>query len=184
MLRIASYFFLFMLTASASFAEEAHRSEFLDMTYRFINFAILLTVLYIVLAKPLRDYLASRSEGIRRALDEARLVRIDAEKRYKEYQEKMERLTGEAKELKDSLIDEGNKEKARIVEEANKAALRIKEQAQFSAEQEIKKAREAIKEETANLIAEMTEEKLKREIKGTDQERLVMEYLSASGGIH
>ena len=112
------------------------------------------------------------------------MVRIDAEKRYKEYQEKMERLTDEAKALKDSLIDEGNKEKARIVEEANKAALRIKEQAQFSAEQEIKKAREAIKEETANLIAEMTEEKLKREIKGSDQERLIMEYLSASGGIH
>jgi len=183
-LRIASYFFLFMLTTSASFAEEAHRSELLDMTYRFINFAILITVLYIVLAKPLRDYLASRSEGIRRALDEARLVRIDAEKRYKEYQEKMERLTDEAKALKDSLIDEGNKEKARIVEEANKAALRIKEQAQFSAEQEIKKASLAIKEETANLIAEMTEEKLKREIKGSDQERLIMEYLSASGGIH
>lgn len=184
MLRIASYLLLFLLTASTSFAEEAHRSELLDMTYRFINFAILFIGLYVVLAKPLRDYLASRSEGIRRALDEARLVREEAEKRYKEYQEKMERLNDEVKALKDSLIDEGNKEKARIVEEANKAALRIKEQAQFSAEQEIKKARQVIKEETANLIAEMTEDKLKRETKGSDQERLIMDFLSASGGIH
>lgn len=184
MLRIASYLFLFLLTPSTSLAEEAHKSQFMDMTYRFINFAILFVVLYILLAKPLRDYLVSRSEGIRRALDEARLVREEAEKRYREYQEKMESLTDDAKALKDSLIDEGNKEKARIVEEANKAARRIKEQAQFSAEQEIKKARQVIKEETANLIVEMTEDKLKRETKGSDQERLVMEFLSASGGIH
>ncbi|MEK6726395.1 MAG: ATP synthase F0 subunit B [Deltaproteobacteria bacterium] len=184
MFRIASYFFLFMLTTSVSFAEEAHKSQFMDMTYRFINFAILLIVLYKVAAKPLRDFIASRSEGIRKALDEARLAREEAEKRYKEYQEKMGKLTDEAKTLKDSIVEEGNKEKARIVEEANTAALRIKEQAQFLAEQEIKKARQVIKEETANLIVEMTEEKLKREIKGFDQEKLIMEYLSASGGIH
>ena len=184
MTRIASYIFLFLLTASTSFAEEAHRSTVLDMTYRFINFAILFSVLYYVLAKPLKEFLASRSDTIKKSLDEAKKVREEAEKRYKEYQEKMERLVGDTKELRDSLIDEGNKEKARIIEEANKAAQRIKEQAQFSAEQEIKKARQALKEETANLIAEMTEEKLRVEIKGSDQERLVREYLSASGGIH
>lgn len=184
MLRTASYLLLFMLTAATSYAEEAHKSQFADMTYRFINFAILFTILYIVLAKPVKNYLASRSDAIKKALDEAKLVREEAEKRYREYQVKMERLTAEARELRDSLVDEGNKEKARIIEEANKAAQRIKEQAQFSAEQEIKKARQALKEETANLIAEMTEEKLKKEIKGSDQERLVREYLSASGGIH
>lgn len=184
MLKIASYVVLIVLTASTSFAEEAHRSDFLDMTYRFVNFAILFTVLYMVLAKPLKDFLASRSDSVRKALDEAKRVREEAEKRYKEYQEKMDLLAGEAKTLKESLIDEGNKERARIVEEANKAAQRIKEQAHFSAEQEIKKARQALKEETANLIAEMTEEKLKKEINGADQERLVREYLSASGGIH
>jgi len=183
-LRIASSLFVLLLTASTSFAEEAHRSDLLDMIYRFINFAILFGALYVILAKPLKEYLASRSDSIRKALDEARLVREAAEKRYKEYQEKMEKLTVEAKTLKEMLIDEGNKEKARIIEEANKAAQRIKEQAQFSAEQEIKKARQALKEETASLIAEMTEEKLKKEIKGSDQERLVREYLSASGGIH
>lgn len=184
MLRIASYVLLFLLTAATSFAEEAHRSDAVDMTYRFINFAILFAALYYVLAKPLREFLASRSDSIRKALDEAKRVREEAEKRYREYQEKMEKLTAEARALKDSLIDEGNKEKARIIEEANKAAQRIKEQAKFSAEQEVKKARQALKEETANLIAQMTEEKLKKGINAADHERLVREYLSASGGIH
>src|SRR3990172_3325611 len=182
--RIVFYLFFFLLTASTSFAEEAHRSQLADMAYRFINFAILFGALYFILPKPLKNYLASRSDAIKNALDEAKRIREEAEKRYREYQEKMERLTAEAKSLKDSLIDEGNKEKARIIEEANKAAQRIKEQAHFSAEQEIKKARQALKEETANLIAEMTEEKLRKEIKASDQERLVREYLSASGGIH
>lgn len=184
MLKVLFYITLFLLTATTSFAQEGHRSELLDMTYRFINFAILFSVLYFVLAKPLKEFLASRSDTIKKSLDEAKRVREEAEKRYKEYQEKMASLTGEARSLRDSLIDEGNKEKARIIEEANKAAQRIKEQAQFSAEQEIKKARQALKEETANLITEMTEAKLKNEIKNSDQERLVREYLSASGGIH
>lgn len=184
MLRTALYFFLFILTASTSFAEEGHRSTFADMIYRSINFAILFGALYYILSKPVKNYLASRSDAIRNALDEAKRIREEAEKRYKEYQEKMEILATETRALKDSLLEEGNKEKARIIEEANKAAQRIKEQAHFSAEQEIKKARQALKEETANLIAEMTEEKLKREIKASDQERLVKEYLAASGGIH
>ena len=185
MIRVLSYFLtISILTASVSFAQEGHRSELLDMTYRFINFAILFSILYFVLAKPLKEFLASRSDSIKKSLDEAKRVRDEAEKRYKEYQEKMERLTGEARSLRDSLVDEGNREKARIIEEANKAAQRIKEQTQFSGEQEIKKARQALKEETANLITEMTEAKLKNEIKGSDQERLVREYLSEAGGIH
>lgn len=184
MLRIVLSLFFFLLTASTSFAEDAHRSQLADMSYRFINFAILFGALYYILSKPLKNYLISRSDAIKKALDEAKRIREEAEKRYREYQEKMESLTAEAKALKDSLIDEGNKEKARIIEEANKAAQRIKEQTQFSGEQEIKKARQALKEEMANLIAKMTEEKLKEDIKASDQERLVRESLSASGGIH
>ncbi len=71
MLRVASYMFLFLLAASTSFAEEGHRSTVLDMTYRFINFAILFSVLYYFLAKPLKEFLASRSDAIKKALDEA-----------------------------------------------------------------------------------------------------------------
>jgi F-type H+-transporting ATPase subunit b len=180
---ILSLFFLLIPVTSFA-AEEAHRGELADMTYRFINFAILFGALYFILSKPLRNYLGSRSDAIKKALDEARIAREEAEKRYRDYQEKMERLSAEAKLLRDSLIDEGGKEKERIIEEANKAAQRIREQARFTADQEIKKARLALKEEMANLIAEMAEERVKGEIKDSDQERLVKEYTGTLGGIH
>lgn len=184
MIRILPFITLLLLTsASAHASEAAHASQLTDMIYRTINFAIMATVLYLVLSKPLKNYLASRSDSIRKALDEAKLVREEAEKRYREYQEKMEKLASEARDLRDSLIAEGNHEKERIVEEANKAAQRINEQARFTAEQEIKKARLALKEEVANLISEMAEERIKKEIKDSDQEKLVRDYLSA-GGIH
>lgn len=181
---VSSIAFLLLTSISAHASEASHGSQFTDMLYRTINFAILSTVLYMVLSKPLKNYLASRSEAIKKALDEAKRVREEAEKKYREYQEKMDRLTSEAKELKDSLIAEGDVEKNRIIEEANKAAQRIREQAKFAAEQEIKKARLALKEEMANLIAEMAEDRLRKEIKDSDQERLVKEYLAAVGGIH
>lgn len=172
------------IAVSAHASEAAHASQFNDMMFRFINLAVMVAILYKVLAKPLRDYLASRSDTIKKALDEARIVREEAEKKLKEYQVKMEQLNADAKALRDSLIDEGNKEKEKIVSEANKATQRIKEQARFAAEQEIKKARIALKEETANLVAEMAEDILKKEIKDSDQERLIKEYLTTAGGIH
>lgn len=172
------------VAANAQANEAGHASQFNDMVFRFINLAIMVAILYKVLAKPLRDFLVSRSDSIKKALDEAKIVREEAEKKLKEYQVKMEQLNAEAKALRESLVDEGNKEKARIVEEANKAAQRIKDQAKFAADQEIKKARLLLKEEIANLVAEAAEETIKKEIKDADQERLIKEYLVSAGGIH
>lgn len=184
MTRLITFLAVLFIATNAGAEEGAHASHFSDMLYRFINFGVLALILYKVLAKPLRDYLASRSDTIQKALNEARVVREEAERRLNEYKEKMDRLNAEAKALRDSLIDEGNREKERIVEEANKAAQRIKEQAGFAADQEVKKAKLALREETANLVVEMAEDILKKEIKDSDQERLIREYLTTAGGIH
>ena len=121
--------------------------------------------------------LAERREGIRKAMDEAKVARESAERKSAEYDGKLKLLDSRVEEIYRELREEGEGEKERIIAEAERGAEKIKEQARVSAEQEIKKANEYIKREVARLAVGMAGEVLKREVKPSDQERLIDESL-------
>ena len=95
----------------------------------------------------------------------------------KDFEQKLILLDKKVEEIYKQIRAEGEIEKKRIIEEAMKLAEKIKEQTRFTAEQEIKKAREEIKGEIAQVAVEMAEEILRNEMTAADHERLIKEYL-------
>jgi len=171
------------LIASLAFGVEGgeHGGEHGDggggMTWKVINFVILVVGIYIVWIKFIKGMLAGRREGIRKAIEEAKSARDDAERKAAEYEKKLALLDSSVDEIFQELRKEGEAEKEKLIEEAQKSAEKIKAQAKVTADQEIKKANEYIKGEIARLAVEMAGDVLKREVKPADQQRLIDESL-------
>ena len=173
------------LTAMAS--GDAHGgggSQIIDLGWRVLNFAIFAAILYFAAAKPIRNFLSGRIEGIKKELGDAEKGKEEAEKKLQEYMRKLSSLEEEVREIHETLRREGEVERDRIIESAQEAAEKIKIQADLSAQQELNKAVAAIRKEAAEAAVELAEMMLKKDLKKEDQKRLVTEYLDGLRGLN
>lgn len=142
-----------------------------------VNMVILVGFLYWLLAQKIKEFFVSRQEGIKTTLEQARIAKEEAEQKYKEYTEKLEKATEEIAGISDMIRAQGQAEKERIIEDARKAAEKMKEDTQARVEQELKQAGNLLRAEAVKLSVEMAEELLKRNITGADHDVMVKDYL-------
>ncbi len=142
-----------------------------------INFVVLVIGIYILWIKVLRGLLDKRASDIKKAMEDANAAKEAAERKSAEYREKLSLLEKRIAEIQESLRAEGEAEKKRILAEAEDGAKKFKEQARAAAEQEVKKARIEIRGEITEIVASLTEEILKKELKNEDQKRIIKGYL-------
>lgn len=155
-----------------------------DFLYRVLNFTLLAAGLTYFVAKPLKNALASRREGLEQELKEAREAAENAEKRFAEYDEKLTRAEEEIGQIKTNIRDEAEAEKQRIVENAENMAAKIKADSGKIAENEIEKARQILRQEAAELAVGLASDLLKKNFTREDQARLVEEYKLKVGELH
>lgn len=167
---------LYLSTAHASGGGE-EAPNWMGFFWRLVNFAVLLGVLYWLLAGKMRDFFTGRREGIKTALAEAVTAREAAEKKFREYSWKLDKATEEIEQLGEMIRAQGLAEKERIIKEARKEAEKIKEDARMRVEQEFSKASRKLKTEAANLSTQLAEELLRRQIRAEDHESLVKDYI-------
>ncbi|MBE9503172.1 MAG: ATP synthase F0 subunit B [Proteobacteria bacterium] len=174
----------FLLASGGESAEGHGGNQLADLGWRVLNFVVFAGIIYVAAAKPVRNFLNGRIEGIRKDLEDAEQAKEEAERKTRECLKKIENLEDEFREIEGTFIREGEVERDRMIEAAEAAAEKIRIQAQFSTEQELKKAIAAIKEQTAEAALALAEEVLKGEVKEDDQKRLVSEYLDGLRSIN
>lgn len=155
-----------------------------DFLYRLLNFAILVGGLAYFVAKPLKNALTNRRAGIEDELKKARAAAEDAEQRFAEYDAKLTRAEEEIEQIKIDIRKEAELEKQRIIAQAEEMAAKIKEDSGKTAEQEIAKARLALRQEAAELAVALARDMLKDSFNRDDQARLVEEYKLKVGELH
>ncbi len=163
--------------AAAAEGEHHGGNQLVDLGWRVVNFIIFATILYFAAAKPVRNFLRGRVDGIKKQLADAEREKDEAERKLKDCLKKLEGLEEEIKEIKETLIREGEVERERIIEAAEAAAEKIREQARFSAEQELGRAVAAIREETAEAAVALAERLLVENVGKDDQRRLTTDYI-------
>ena len=89
----------------------------------------------------------------------------------------MARLSGEIEEMNRRMESEAGDEAKRLHDLAQAEIARVHEQSRFAAEQEVKKAREDLRREAADLSAAAAEEMVKKSVTPDDQERIVRENI-------
>ena len=125
----------------------------------------------------MKGLLEERKEGRKRVLAEAEQKKDEAEARLKEYMEKAGQFENRMEEVKRNIKEEAEAEKQRIIEEEELLLAKMNEQTMFAIGQEVKKAKEEIRSEIAELAVELSREILTREIRPDDQEKITKEYL-------
>jgi F-type H+-transporting ATPase subunit b len=171
---------------AAGGGEGADRSaDLLDLLYRFMNFAVLVIVLFWVFKKVrIGDLFKSRSAEIQKRLEDLRNGKEDAERKFAEIERKFMDFEKNRQTLLDQFRADGVAEKEAIIAEAKERAKQIIDQAELAIQQELKGAKDRLQREVVALAAERAEEIIAKEITDKDQDRLVDEFIERVRRIH
>ena len=175
--------FIFLISISIAFAaaegEGGHDSkEWIDLGKKTFDFIVLVGLLYWLLAAQIKEFFSGRRVEIKKTLEESVEKKADAEKKYREYSEKLDKASVEIDSIFEMIKAQGITEKQKIIEDAEKAAKKMKEDAHTRIEQELKGASDQLKAQAVQLSVQMAEEIIKRSITAQDHEAMVEEYMN------
>lgn len=188
-LRVLASLALVALSAVVVGAESAggHASSGVvlkDFGWRILDFALMAILLAYFLTKPIRNGLAGRRAGIEKDLNDAVAARGAAEAKFAEYDAKLTKAAAEIAAMSAAIRREGELEQERLLASAREMAEKITAEAEKTAESEILRARNELRQEASRLAVAVAEEILKKQITSADQQRLVSEYVAKVGELH
>lgn len=177
-LLVVVFCLVFAAMGFASAGEEKHGSLLMDSVWKVVNFAILLFVIVKFGGKPLKSYLAKRTELIEQSLNEAREAKELARKALDEVQERLKHKDREIEEIISAAKQSGEKERENLIKEGERMSEKVLEQARSNIDYELKHAKEAIKAEAVEIAMELAEKKLKERLTPEEQKKLFEESLA------
>ena len=139
---------------------------------------ILLGVIVYFARKPIIAFFADRREQISSDLDEAAEVLEKAEGRFAEWQRKLIELDREMEQIRSDGRDRAQAEYEGIIADARAVAERIKRDAEAAVDQELRRARNELRDEAALLATELAEKLMREQIGDPDRERLLDEFIT------
>jgi F-type H+-transporting ATPase subunit b len=163
---------------------DEHHDEgaLLDLLARFINFALLVIILAVVLKKSNAfGFFSDRVEDIKKQMEQLRQEKNNAEAKYNEVEAKLKDFEAEKQEILEVARKDGESEKEKIIQEAQHRVAQMMEQVEITIQQELKDAKVRLKREVADLAAEKAQEIISRELNEDDQDRLVNEFIERVG---
>jgi len=151
----------------------------MDFIGKVINFIVLFGGLFLILRKPVKNYLNERSRNVGLSIKEAVETKEQSEKKLKSVLGRLNELSDEVKKIKDEAEMEGNKQKESIIKSARQEAKRLKdltsqeidslyssglkEVRAYAAEKAIEAASKRIKQRmTSKLQSDMIDRSIKR----------------------
>ena len=175
--------FIFLISISIAFAAAEGEGgkdskEWIDLGKKTFDFIVLVGLLYWLLAAQIKEFFSGRRVEIKKNLEESVEKKAEAEKKYREYSEKIDKASVEIDGIFEMIKAQGITEKQKIIEDAEKAAKKMKEDAHTRIEQELKGASDQLKAQAVQLSVQMAEEIIKRSITAQDHEAMVEEYMN------
>jgi len=155
---------------------------------QWLNFAILLLLLYGFFWDPVVQFLENRRKSIRDEIEKAGRNREQSEELLARRQKELARIKDERVQLIEQGRRLANMERERIRQQAREEAERIAREVREKLDEEVRRARTSLRREVAELASEIAEKILERELTRQDHDRIfeeVIEGLSPddSGGV-
>jgi F-type H+-transporting ATPase subunit b len=164
--------------AAAAEGGEHHAPSVTLLLLNFVNFAIYAFILYRFAWPAVTRYLHGRRADVVAALEAAREARAQAEAIKAEYDARLRTLQADAERARAEVLAIAEVEAKNLLEQANRAAERIRNDARLVAEQEVTRARHALQEEAATLVAQVAGELVAKQLTTQDQARFVADFLA------
>ena len=148
-----------------------------DLAWPALNLAILLAALVYFGRRPIQAFFAARQGRIRDDLDAAAKALAEAEARHTEWQRKLTRLDAEMARIRELARERAEAERKHILAEASATAERIRKDARAAVDQELRRGREELRREAAELALELAAETLRARVSDADRSRLVDDFI-------
>jgi len=180
-----SFFELFAAAQAWASAAEAehHAPSISQIWFPLGNFLIFAFIIVRYALPPIRNFLQSRHDEVLATVREAAAKKQQAEATVQDYKRRLALVEQEAQSMLASLRAEGEKEKAKLLSDAQTLAAKIKEDARFLADQEVRVARQKIREEMAGEAEARARELVQHHLSSTDQGRLVEDFIQRIGQV-
>ena len=121
------------------------------------NFTILFGALYILLYKPVKDFMAQREEHFAEMESKAGQALADAEKNKEEYEKKLSDFEEKSRDDRNQMSKEVEAERERRLGEAKSEAEKIIADARTQAEREKSEIIASAQKEISGMVTEATE---------------------------
>jgi F-type H+-transporting ATPase subunit b len=155
--------------------------NWLSVVLSWLNFGVLLFILIKFGGPAVKEMLATRHHGIKKALDEARTLREQAQGRLTEYEGRLRGIEQEIAALVAGIQREAEAEAARIVKAAEEAATRVRADADFVVKQEVRRIELELRRESAQAAVELARKILQAGMTEDDQRRMAEEFVHQIG---
>jgi F-type H+-transporting ATPase subunit b len=148
-----------------------------DFLYRIINFVVYVAILYILLRKPVKNFLAGRRDKIARTLEYLETQSRNLDEQTRAMRKQLDELSQERLGILSQYERDGAKERDRIIAEAHKTAQVIIQRAEAAMDLEVKTARQKLTTEIGRLAKDLAEKEIVEKITDDDRSRLVLEFV-------
>lgn len=177
---ILSFGFTFGITllhASIGGGNPEEGKNWVGFGWRAFNFLVLAGLLYWLMAGKVKDFFGSRQSEIKASLQDLAAAKEEAEKKFSEYNSRLDKATEEIQAMAEMIRRQGLAEKERIIADAERAAEKMKDDARKRMDHEMKMARQELRNEAVRLSVAMAQEILKQHITATDHAAMVGDYI-------
>lgn len=149
----------------------------------FVNFTLLLVILFVKVRPLVRASLVERRATIAKDIEEAARLKAEAEAKHAEYKKRLAELDVEFAKIREDMLRAGKDEADRIVAEAQAKAERSRKETEFLIEQRVKALRSELTRETVVGAIAAAEKLLAEKTTADDQTRLSRGYVAKLGDV-
>ena len=174
-------FFVGAQAWASSAAGEHHGPSIHEIWFPLVNFLIFFYLIARYALPTVRNFLQSRRDEVVATMAELSAKKQQAEALVQDYRQRLAVSDKEGAALRASLRDDGEREKSKLLSEAQTLAAKIRQDADFLAEQEVKVARQKLREKMAAQAAAAARELVQRNLSAADQTRLVEGFIQSIG---
>lgn len=143
-----------------------------------VNLVLLLLVLFFAGRGPLKRFLASRAEGIKKEITDAADLRTEAQERHAALQARLDAFDDELQAIEDDAHQRAANEEERIKARAEAMAAHILQSTERNIRDEVTRARASLRAEAVELAVELAESTLREAVAAEDQRRLARQFLA------
>ena len=149
-----------------------------SLIIQIVNFLILFFILKRLLYKPLLAKMEERTSAIKKSLDEAQAARAEAARQQEANELRLRTAHAEAAAIRDQALREAADESRKHIEAAQVQARRMVEDTKAQLETEVRRAREELRREVADLAVAVAEKLVHKSLREEDHRRIVADAIA------
>jgi F-type H+-transporting ATPase subunit b len=146
-----------------------------------VNFLILLAILWKLLYRPLLATMQARTEAIRKSLDEAQTARAEAARQAEENAARLRQAHAEAAAIREQALREAAQEQKQLIDGAQAEARRLIDSAKAQMEADVRRVREELRREVADLSTAIAEKLIRKSLRDDDHRRIIADAVGRLG---